>query len=129
MAILTWLIGLIGIGGLGGGVWYLTRSLKWSVLAILATLSAFLAFQVWQGHGREKALSEALSAEKAKVEQLENTAKSNDKAAEVRIIYRDRILASEAKGKAKTDEALRNNQEWANTPVPADVLSSLSDDQ
>lgn len=71
------------------------------------------------------ALSEALSASEAENGTLRKLRTADSVSVVVQQDTRKAIATKEAKGRAETIKAIEANPEWANQPVPRDILDSL----
>lgn len=110
-----------GILGVPRGAWLAIIALVGGV-ALWVTI---LTGQVSEGRSQIKALSTALSASEAEVEQLRNIRAADTVAANVYEKELAAIKAKEAITNAKLEKALKANPQWANQPVPRDVAGSL----
>lgn len=96
-----------------------------AILAAAALWVTILSNQVSEGRSKVDALSKALSASQAEVEQLKNIRAADTAAALIVQAEIDAIRIKEAKRRAELDKALKANPEWASQPVPRDVADSL----
>lgn len=103
----------------------------WLWIAIAALVAsgwgygAFKSIQVQSAQKDVEALTKALSASEAEVEQLRNIREADAVATQARTDEGKVIQTKEAKGHAETVKALEANPSWANAPIPDDVLDSL----
>jgi len=96
-----------------------------ALVASVALWVTVLSNQVSEGQSQIDALSKALTASEAEVEQLRNIREADTSAA---TVHQAELAAIEAKGaiaNAKLDKAIKANPEWASQPVPRDVADSL----
>lgn len=96
----------------------------WLILAVLGCLLSAAA--AWSVQGLRKERDDAVAA----LEAAEDTIRSYEAAD--RIVTetaekREKMANKEKIKREKLDAALIRNQDWANQPVPADVLAGLRD--
>lgn len=98
---------------------------KW----VLATVTVVLvvAALLFARHWRSEALEARVDAEVAQngVEVLEGARRADSNAQANLEASRTAIAEDEKKHRAETEDALRRHGDWANEPVPDDVLGSL----
>lgn len=98
------------------------------ILASGVGYSVHLRNQVRSLTEDKAALTEALSRSEAQVTFLNKLSDANAAAAKTKQDQLDALEAKEAKGRARTEKAIQDNPDWANTPVPQSILDSLRDD-
>jgi len=107
---------------------WITSKLTIALGIILASALAVAAFQSWRvGEYREKldASETALRASQEEVKQLTKVRAADTSAVLVQQNTKTAIAAKEVKDRAETIKALEANPDWANQPIPRDVLDSL----
>jgi hypothetical protein len=108
---------------LRGGGW------KWVAGALTALIAA--ASIAWLSHSLSKArgeLSDAqatIAAREGEIALLRQARAADAASERVRVVYRDRVVKEATERQDKTNEALKANPDWANTPVPPAVADSL----
>jgi len=70
-------------------------------------------------------LSEALRVSNERIANLEKSQKASEQAILTRNELLDAISSEETVERAETIKAIKANPEWADQPIPADVLRSL----
>lgn len=95
------------------------------ILASAGLWIGVLRHQVSEGRSQIDALSEALRASQAQVEQLENIRAADTAAAQAQKAELTAISKKGAKDRAKLDRAFRDHPEWASQPVPRAIADSL----
>lgn len=96
-------------------------------LSLLAS-GLLVGYSMWSAGRTQKALATSEKALKQVTDdrdQLRANSDANYKASKAVTAARVDITNKEAIGRAETEQALQNNLDWANQPVPADVLASL----
>lgn len=100
---------------------------RWAqvALAVTAIIAGVLVIRAYH-NAAEEARQEALQAQRdAKV--LESARDADAAAVATREASRDTIRIEEETNRENTDEALAANPEWADQPVPPDIVRSLLD--
>lgn len=115
------------IGSGAAWLWHPSRRIG-VIAAISATLIAILIFQVRSHRAKAEALTEALRASQGEVALLRQARAADSAALSVTRETKTAIQTKEAHGLQRTREALAANPDWANTPVPPDVIGSLRQD-
>jgi len=111
-----------GIGWLAvGGRWI------WAAGALISILMAILVWQVRASHGEIDTLRTDLAASEGEVALLRQAREADAAAMAARDASRASIIEKEARRSAALQAALSENEDWANTPVPAAVIDSLRD--
>ena len=115
------------IGSGAAWLWSPARR-KWVLVALTAALIAILIFQVRSHRAQAEALTEALRASQGEVALLRQARAADSAALSVTRETKAVIQTTEAHGLQRTREALAANPDWANQPVPPDVIGSLRQD-
>jgi hypothetical protein len=107
---------------LGGGRW------KIVLIALTAILIALL-YHNWRSARAERDEARvALDASRGEVALLRKAKVADDAAVTHNRVARTRIAAKEVTGRAKTEAALARHPDWADQPIPADIIDSLRPD-
>lgn len=111
-------------------VWALL-SRKGTWVTILVALGVIFAGYALVNYVAVKSENMALKTEITQVERQRDQYKANNQANAQAIVTRnaliDALATVETKERVRTIEALKANPNWANQPIPADVLASLRD--
>jgi len=100
----TWITLLVALGVIVAG---------YGIMSYVATKSENMA------------IKQELVLKDKEIEQYRANAKANVKAIETRNELVDALAKVETVERVKTVKALQANPDWANQPIPADVLASL----
>jgi len=113
-------------------IWLLTAlaplgKINWKVvwIGLGALLSAFLIWTYLDTRQANIELQGALAGAQQEIVQLHKEAKADDAAIATRNTLLTSLATMEVEDRAATVKALEANPNWANQPIPADVLASL----
>lgn len=117
------------LGTWGTSVWrWMTRDGHWKlVVAAMTAATIILLVHSYRASLRETAaLKVDVASAKGEVVLLDQ-ARASDSAATLGVSQAKAAIAhTEAEQRVKTDAALRAHPDWANEPIPTDVINSLS---
>ena len=97
-----------------------------TILVVLGVIVAGYGIRSYVSTKSENvALKQELVLKKREIEQYRANAKANVKAIETRNELVNALAKVETVERVKTVKALQANPDWANQPIPADVIVSL----
>jgi len=107
-----------------GKLWSMVgwKRLIWAVGA--AVVAGIIAFG-YMSHKRAEGAQRALEAKEIEVAVLRAERAGNQAAQDVVSVERPRVTREYADRRADTEKALEANADWANQPIPDDVLASI----